>query len=241
MGDNDSNEQVSTNTEIETEDDTSSKKEKKEKSSKKEKKDTPSEENSTKNKIDPLQDFMEYLRENEEASEFMAICVSTGEITKETKWSEFETRQWLTKFEQWKKLGKPRPSMPSMPKAEIRYPTHAYRIRDKGTDKMYVYYSDRTKEGMEEQKIFEEVENPAEPGQMVSTGVVKQTIQVYNKRFNVVEAANLIKEAEKINPPHNPLRLYFFYNNAKTTINAENFVKDYDSIIDRIVHRQPVN
>lgn len=193
-------------------------------------------------KIDPVEDFADFLAFDKEARDFMKICIVTGEVSEESilQMSEFDRRQWLAKFEQWKKVGKPSPGMPKIGQAQVRYVTAAYRIRDQGKDKIYMYLSDGTKDGVEEKKVFEEIEDPHNPGQMTSSGAIKETVQVYTKAFTPQVGTKVLAEAEKVNPPHKPVALYFYWNNSKKRISPQNFNKPYEELVEMLAKNQPI-
>ena len=193
--------------------------------------------------IDPLKEFGRFLRSNKDAQEYFSIALLTGDISTEKEPSELEKRQFLANFEAWLKAGKPRPTMPKIPKGKVKIPTAAYRIRDRKSDKMYVYFDDGSVDGKSEQ-FFKKKSLDPETNETIETDEIddtKKPVTVFDMKFTPKKAKAIIDEANKLVPPGKTFALYFFHKGAKNTISEKNFIKSYSEVAEMLERKQPID
>ena len=193
--------------------------------------------------IDPLKEFGRFLRSSKDAQEYCSIALLTGDISTEKEPSELEKRQFLANFEAWLKAGKPRPTMPKIPKGKVKIPTAAYRIRDRKSDKMYVYSDDGSVDGKSEQ-FFKKKSVDPETNETIETDEIddtKKPVTVFDMEFTPKKAKAIIDEADKLVPPGKTFALYFFHKGAKQTISEKNFIKPYDEVAEMLERKQPID
>lgn len=193
--------------------------------------------------IDPLKDFGRFLHSNKEAGEYFSIAVLTGDVSATKEPSELEKRQFLADFEAWKKAGKPRPSMPKMPKGKVKIPTAAYRIKDRDTDKMYVYYDNGSVLGKKEEYFKKKTTDP-QTNETIETDEIDDTrkpVMTFDLEFSEKKAKEIIEESHKLVPPGRDFALYFFHKGAKQTISEKNFVKPYDKVSEMLERKQSID
>lgn len=193
--------------------------------------------------IDPLKDFGRFLKSNKDAGEYFSIALLTGDISLDKEPSELEKRQFLANYEAWLKAGKPRPTMPKIPKGKVKIPTAAYRIKDRDTDKMYVYYDNGSVLGKKEEYFKKKTTDP-ETNETIETDEIDDTrkpVMTFDLEFSPKKAKAIIEEAHKLVPPGRDFALYFFHKGAKQTISEKNFVKPYDEVSEMLERKQSID
>jgi len=195
-----------------------------------------------KRKIDPLEDFPEYMASDEKAQRFMVICVAAGRYAKlQDLKDELAIRQFLADFEAWKKAGEPAPSMPKLPKSDIKFPTAIYRLRDRKEDKMYVYFSDGTEEGVKYIPKYEQIENPVS-GEMEDSKIKIGQSEEFDMKFTAGKAEKLIDDYVTLAPPGtNPLQLYYWFGDNKQVVSEKNLFKSHEELSELHNNKKALN
>jgi len=193
--------------------------------------------------IDPLKDFASFLQSNKDAAEYYTIAVLTGDLSSTGEPSELEKRQFLADFEAWLKAGKPRPTMPKLPKGKVKIPTAAYRIRDRESDMIYVYYNDGSVLGKKNEYFKKKIKD-ANTGETIETDEIDDTrkpVLVFDLKFSKTKAKEILDEAHKLVPPGKTFALCFFHKGTKHTISENNFVKSYEDVAEMIERKQTID
>ena len=189
------------------------------------------------------ENFFKDLEDDPDFKEYSAILFLSGKIAADTKPSDLELRQIVADFHAWVEAGKPKPSMPEIPKGKVRIPTAAYRIRDRKSDKMYVYYDDGSVDGKKEQFFMKKITD-AETGEVSESDEIDESrkpVMSFDMEFTPEKASHIIEEASKLVPPGKNFAMYFFHKGSKQTISEKNFVKPYEEIAEMLEKKQSID
>ena len=133
--------------------------------------------------------------------------------------------------------------MPKLPKGKVKIPTAAYRIKDRDTDRMYVYYDDGSVLGKKEEYFKKKTTDP-QTNETIETDEIDDTrkpVMTFDLEFSEKKAKEIIEESHKLVPPGRDFALYFFHKGAKQTISEKNFVKPYDKVSEMLENKKSID
>lgn len=156
------------------------------------------------------QENVEDVKKTAEWKEFITLCKVTGQLPGEfedlvlEKQKEFEVG-----FNQWIKAGKPKPSMPELPKEAIASPVDIWIVKHKS--KIWYYYDDTMgkKHGVKE---------------------ILGKIVGYEFEFDQAKVKQLIAERDELTPLSQIRSQYIVFDNRVHPIHEDDLLRDFDQV-----------
>lgn len=180
--------------------------------------------------------FSDLLKNNDEAQEYMSICVLTKTIEDPDKLDDYQKAEWVAAFYSWIKAGKPQPTMPSAEKVRVSYPVTYYRLQYKGKDMMYYMDNLGDFNGMKEIKRYAEQKHPV-TGKVVNSNVSVGKIKTYNMKFIPDTFNKLLAESTKLIPPDAKIRTYIMIGGSVYGVTAKEFATPkWEKLIDKFIN-----
>lgn len=152
-----------------------------------------------------------HAEDHPDFAEFVQICKMTGTMGEEYQNLSAEDKaKFDVGFRQWLKLGKPKPTMPELPKAKVAGVVDLWRVRARQQEWIYYDTTAGKKEGVEQK----------------NGKIVKYTIP-----YTTTKVQELLKEREQVTDIDQPVHCYIVFDGKPHTIQEEDMLKPFDQVV----------
>ena len=155
-----------------------------------------------------------HVEDYPEFPDFIQISKITGTLTKDFQdLTVVEKKQFEVGFHQWLKAGKPKPTMPEIPKSIIAAPVDIWRARFRQKEFFYYDTTAGSKIGVEESN-----------GRIIN----------YTEEYSVEKIKKLLDERDKITELQQPVHYYIIFDGNPHTIQPEDLLKPFDQVVEEL-------